>query len=428
MTAPMSKALQPVRGTHDLLPEDFVRHQFVVRTAQEVAARYGFKPIDTPIFEFSEVFHRAVGETSDIVTKETYSFTDRGGESITLRPEFTAGIVRAYISNGLQQHAPFKCFAHGPAFRYERPQKGRQRQFHQIDCEILGSNQPTADVEIIALAAHMLRELGLLEYTTLEINSLGDAESRANYREALVNYFAQHKDKLSADSQMRLEKNPLRILDSKNEGDRALIAGAPVLHDYFTDAARDYFSTVENGLDMLGIAFRISPALVRGLDYYSHTVFEFTTDKLGAQGTVLAGGRYNDLATLLGGPETACIGFAAGVERLVGLCEAAGLEPKSDESPFLIAVIPLNESAEADAWLLAQFLRYLGLRVDIAYKGNAKKRFERANKQGAIVAMLLGEEEVIANTVTMKHLKTGVQETVPRGRMGAKLKEMLGVV
>lgn len=412
----MSQALQPVRGTHDLLPDVCAQHQRVAATAQQVASLYGYRRIDTPIFEFSDVFHRAVGETSDIVTKETYTFTDRGGDSLTLRPEFTAAIVRAYISNGLQQHAPFKCFYHGPAFRYERPQKGRMRQFHQIGCELLGAAEPSSDVEMIALAFQTLGALGLLEDVTLEINSIGDAESRAAYRDALVAYLSQHEEGLSADSKTRLAKNPLRILDSKNEGDRAIIAGAPVLHDYFNDASQQHFAAVKAGLDALGIAYKVSEKLVRGLDYYSHTVFEVTTDKLGAQGTVLAGGRYNDLVKMFGGPDTACIGWAAGVERLVDL-QGGTLEYAS----AAVAVVPMSEAAETEAWKLAQELRAAGIATEIAYKGKAGKRLERAAKAGIPVALMLGEDEIAAGEVTVKDLTAGTQQRTERSAIVQQL-------
>lgn len=414
----MSQALQPVRGTHDLLPDVCAQHQRVAATAQGVARLYGYRRVDTPIFEFSDVFHRAVGETSDIVTKETYTFTDRGGESLTLRPEFTAGIVRAYISNGLQQQAPFKCFYYGPAFRYERPQKGRMRQFHQIGCELLGSAEPSADVEMIALAMQTLNALGLDRDVTLEINSLGDAGSRAAYRESLVAYLAAHRENLSPDSQMRLEKNPLRILDSKNEGDRAILKDAPTLHHYFSPESEAHFAAVKAGLDALGIAYTVSEKLVRGLDYYSHTVFEVTTDKLGAQGTVLAGGRYNDLVKMFGGPDTACIGWAAGVERLVGL--------QGDELEFAaptVAVVPFGEAAEAEAWKLAQQLRAEGVVTEIGYKGNGKKRMEKAAKLGAQFAFILGEEELQQGLVTVKNLTNGEQEKLPRAEAIARVKE-----
>ena len=413
----MSKTLQSVRGTHDLLADDFAAHQHVIETAQKVSLLYGYHRMDTPMFEFSEVFHRAVGDTSDIVTKETYSFADRGGESITLRPEFTAAIVRAFISNGLQQHVPFKCFYAGPAFRYERPQKGRQRQFHQIGAELLGASDASADVEMIALAQHTLAALDLHKDVTLELNSLGDSESRVAYREALVAYLSQRAAMLSEDSKTRLEKNPLRILDSKDEGDRAILANAPTLHGYFNDASKAHFSAVTHGLDALGIAYTVSEKLVRGLDYYSHTVFEFTTDKLGAQGTVLAGGRYDGLVKLMGGNDIAGIGFAAGVERLTALRDQAIALPAPQ-----VAVIPMHENCETEAWKLVQQLRTQGIRTEIAYKGKAGKRLERADKLGATLALMLGEDEIRAGTVTLKDLKSGAQETIARGALVAKLR------
>lgn len=418
----LSNALQPVRGTHDLLADDFARHQWVMDSAQKVALLYGYSRMDTPIFEFSEVFHRAVGETSDIVSKETYSFTDRGGESITLRPEFTAAIVRAFLSNKLTQQLPFKCFYAGPAFRYERPQKGRLRQFHQIGAELLGSAEPCADVEMIALGLQTLRVLGLSDSVTLEINSLGDAESRAAYREALVAYLSQHAEKLSEESKLRLVKNPLRILDSKSEGDRAIIAGAPTLHAYFNEASRAHFAQVKAGLDALGIAYRVSEKLVRGLDYYSHTVFEVTTDKLGAQGTVLAGGRYDGLVALMGGPQTPGIGWAAGVERLAALIADKNDASQQKNVAPVAAVIPMSDAAEAEAWKLAQALRVQGISTDILYKGNGKKRFERANKIGARFAAILGDDELKNGQVTLKNLSTGLQQTMSQDAVVAALK------
>ncbi len=413
----MALQLQPVRGTHDLLPDSYAAHAHVIGAAQAAARLYGFHRMDTPIFEFSEVFHRAVGDTSDIVTKETYSFTDRGGESITLRPEFTAAVVRSFISNGLQQHLPFKAFYAGPAFRYERPQKGRLRQFHQIGAELLGAPEPMADVELIALGMHTLRVLGLADSVTLEINSLGDAESRAAYREALVAYLAQYRADLSPESQLRLEKNPLRILDSKDAGDRAIVAGAPTLHAYFNTTSQQHFARVREGLEALQIAYRVSEKLVRGLDYYSHTVFEITTDQLGAQGTVLAGGRYDGLVKLMGGQDVAGIGFAAGVERLVALMgEEAVALPKP-----VAAIIPMGEAAEIEGWKLAQVLRAQGIAADIAYRGNAKKRFERANKVAAKFAIILGEDELKNGTVTLKNLTRGEQRSLPQSALFAAL-------
>ena len=304
----MSKTLQPVRGTHDILPEESRKRRFITDTAFGIAERYGYGEVSTPIFEFSDVFHRTLGDSSDVVSKETYSFEDRGGESLTLRPEFTAGVVRAFLSNGLQQNLPCRFAYHGPAFRYERPQKGRQRQFHQVGMECIGVADPLADIEAIALAWDVLNALDLGDAVVLELNSLGDAKSRAAYREALVAYFTKHQDKLSADSQTRLVKNPLRILDSKNEGDRALIADAPQMQDSFTDEAKGIFAKVTTGLEALGIPYAHNQRLVRGLDYYTHTVFEFTCDRLGAQGTLLAGGRYDGLVEMMGGQPTAGVG------------------------------------------------------------------------------------------------------------------------
>jgi histidyl-tRNA synthetase len=417
----MAQDLQPVRGTHDLLPDSYSKHQAVIAGAENVARLYGYGRMDTPIFEFSEVFHRAVGETSDIVSKETYTFEDRGGESITLRPEFTAAIVRSLISNKLTQELPFKCFYAGPAFRYERPQKGRMRQFHQIGAELLGPSEQSADVEMIALAAQTLGVLGLKDAVTLELNSLGDAESRSNYRAALVQYLTQHVGKLSDDSKLRLERNPLRILDSKDAGDREIIKGAPALHTHFTAVANEHFAAVKAGLDALGITYTVNDRLVRGLDYYSHTVFEFTTDQLGAQGTVLAGGRYDGLVKLMGGPEIPGIGFAAGVERLVALRETLRVG-EDKETSATVAVIPMGEAEEATAWQIVQQLRAAHVAVDIAYKGNAKKRFARADKIGARYAVLLGGDEIAGNSITIKDLQSGAQETCPRDAGMEKLK------
>jgi histidyl-tRNA synthetase len=420
----MSEALQPVRGTHDLLPEDFARQEHIIHTAQHIASLYGYARMDTPLFEFSDVFHRAVGETSDIVSKETYTFTDRGGESLTLRPEFTAAIVRAFVSNGLQQNVPFKCFYAGAAFRYERPQKGRQRQFHQLGCELLGAAQPVADVEMIALARQILSRLGLADAVTLEINSLGDTESRAAYRTALVDYLTRYKHELSEESQLRLSKNPLRILDSKSEADKKITSGAPKLEDYFTPAARDFFARVTGGLTHLNIPYRLNSTLVRGLDYYNHTVFEFTTNRLGAQGTVLAGGRYDGLVGLMGGADTPGIGFAAGVERLVGLREALGLAPAA-QLAAQIAVIPVQESTEAAAWELVETLRQEGLPVEIAYHGNTGKRLKRADKLGCRFALLMGEEELAKGSVMVKNLADGTQVAVARAELVTWLKERI---
>ena len=400
-------SLQPVRGTHDLLPETMRRHRAVVDTARRVAARYGYQEMATPIFEFSEVFKRTLGDTSDIVTKEMYSFTDRGGEELTLRPEATAGVARALISGGLSQYLPLKVFCHGPMFRYERPQKGRLRQFHQIDVELLGVGQPLGDVEVIALGAQILRELGIYDRVVLELNTLGDMESRRAYRAALVEYFSAHRDRLSEDSRNRLERNPLRILDSKDEGDRRLIAEAPLFTDYLNQASRDFFAAVTAGLDALDIAYKLNPRLVRGLDYYCHTAFEFTTEALGAQGTVMAGGRYDGLVAMMGGPPTPGIGWAAGIERLAMLLA----EEPAVSRP--IAVIPVGAADEIPALQLTERLRRAGFTVDLGYSGNVGKRMKRANRLNASAVVIVGEDERSRGVAAVRDLDSGEQDEVP---------------
>jgi histidyl-tRNA synthetase len=409
--------LQPVRGTHDILPDEFPRFAHVVDTAREVARLYGYQEMATPIFEFTELFARGIGEATDVVSKEMYSFSSRADEeedrqSLTLRPEYTAGICRAFISNGeLRQQLPLKLFAHGPMFRYERPQAGRQRQFHQIDIEVLGAPEPECDVEVISVAADILDRLGILPHCVLKLNSLGDPESRAAYRKVLVDYYRAHQAKLSKDSLSRLERNPLRILDSKDEGDKATNANAPSFADYLNDASRKFFESVRAGLDASGIAYEIDPALVRGLDYYTHTAFEFVTGLLGAQGTVIGGGRYDGLIELLGGPPTAGIGWAGGIERLVSLVKALEKEPPEPERP--VAIIPMGAVAEQRALALARELRGADVPVELAYRGNMKRRLQRANKLNASHALILGEDELSKGVVALKDLDTGEQEDVP---------------
>ena len=406
-------SLQPVRGTHDLLPDDSRRHRHVEETAFAVVKRYGFGEVVTPIFEFTEVFSRTLGETSDVVTKEMYTFTDRSGDSITLRPEGTAGVARAFISGGLSQNLPLKLFYRGPMFRHERPQKGRLRQFHQVGVELLGVDSPLADVEVVSMAWRVLSALGLGDKVQLEINTLGDAESRAAYRDALIAYLAPHRDKLSEDSRNRLEKNPMRVLDSKDEGDKAIVAGAPLIHECLTPAAREFFDAVTGGLTALGVPFVVNPKLVRGLDYYCHTAFEFTTTALGAQGTVLAGGRYDGLIGQMGGPATPGIGWAAGVERLSML---VGEVPPAERP---VAVIPMGDATAA--MVLADCLRQAGLSVEMGFSGNMKKRMARANKANARFAVILGEDEAARGAATLRDLDSGAQEEVPL----AALKERL---
>lgn len=409
-------ALQPVRGTHDLLPEEFRAHHRVSETAAHVADRYGYDRISTPVFEFTNVFSRTLGDTSDVVTKEMYTFTDKGGDQVTLRPENTAGVCRAFLSNGLSQHAPVRYFYAGPMFRYERPQKGRLRQFHQIGIELIGAPQPAADVEVIACGAAILDELGIRSDTVLELNSLGDSESRATYRSALVEYFSDHAGDLSEDSRDRLQRNPLRILDSKDDGDRMLIENAPVFGDYLSPESADFFGAVRDGLDTLGIPFTLNPRLVRGLDYYCHTAFEFTTDKLGAQSAVMAGGRYDGLMEMMGGPATPGIGWAAGIERLALL---AGVPDRPDQP---VALVPLGEAAEAACLALADRLRRQGLRVDMAFSGNMKKRMRRADKVGASHAVILGDQELERGVAAVKTLTTGDQQDIVLDSLGDFLK------
>jgi len=411
--------LQPVRGTHDILPEDGRQQRHVVETARELSERYGFAEISTPIFEFTEVFKRTLGETSDVVTKEMYTFQDRGGDEITLRPEYTAGIARAVISGGLSQQLPLRFFAHGPMFRYERPQKGRLRQFHQIDAEIVGVAQPQADIEVIALGADILKALGVLNSTQLEINSLGDAASRLAYREALVSYFGAHRDGLSEESQHRLERNPLRILDSKGEGDRTLVADAPRMEDYLNESSAEFFAAVLAGLDALGVHYKRNPHLVRGLDYYSHTAFEFVTQELGAQGAVIAGGRYDGLIETMGGPSTPAVGWAGGIERLAML---AGSAP---DAPRPIALVPVGDVVQEAAMVLARDLRNAGFIVDLGYRGNVTRRMKRADRIGARVALLLGEDELERGVVTLRDLDSGEQQVLTRDALQAALTSLL---
>jgi histidyl-tRNA synthetase len=407
--------LQPVRGTQDILPAAARRHRAVSETARLTAERYGFEEIATPIFEFLEVFERPIGEATDIVSKEMYVLEDRGGDKLALRPENTAGVIRAVLSNGLTQSVPLKLFYSGPMFRYERPQKGRYRQFHQIGAELIGVASPQADIEVIALGRDILEALGLGGRIELELNTLGDTASRQAYRAALVGYFSDHTAALSEDSRDRLTRNPLRILDSKDLGDREIIAGAPAYAAYLNEDSQAFFAAVQRGLDALGIAYRLSPRLVRGLDYYCHTAFEFVSTELGSQGTVLGGGRYDGLMALMGGPDLPAVGWAAGIERLAMLiAEPAG-------APRPIAVIPLGEAAEAPSLGLTQELRKAGFTVDLGYSGNASKRMKRANKLGARVALVLGDDELARDAVSLRDLDTGEQVEVPRAELGTRL-------
>jgi histidyl-tRNA synthetase len=373
--------VQPVRGTQSLLGEDADRLATVVAAFDRVRRLYGFKRVEVPTIEPTQVFARTIGETTDVVSKEMYSFEDRGGESITLRPEFTAGICRAYLSEGWQQFAPLKLATHGSAFRYERPQKGRFREFHQLDAEIIGAGEPQADVELLAFAAQLLKELGI-EGAVLKLNTLGDPETRTAWRDALHEHFRGHAAALSEDSQARLERNPLRILDSKAHQDWPVVDSAPPIDDFLTGEAADFFGRVTAGLDAAGIAWERAPRLVRGLDYYRHTAFEFITDRLGAQGTVIAGGRYDGLIEALGGPATPAVGWAAGIERLAMMIDAP--EPARID----VAVVAENAAREADAFALVAKLRAVQIAAEVYVTGSPRKRYDRAMKArpGAIVS------------------------------------------
>ncbi|WP_242130386.1 histidine--tRNA ligase [Sphingobium sp. Sx8-8] len=410
---------RPVRGTQDMLGgtnEAFQeRFAHVVATFDRVRKLYGFQRVEVPVFESTAVFARSLGESTDVVSKEMYTFDDRGGDSITLRPEFTAGISRAYITEGWQQYAPLKVATHGPLFRYERPQKGRFRQFHQLDAEIIGAGEPGADVELLVLADQLLRELGVSEGVTLNLNTLGDGPSRDAWRAALIAHFEAHRDQLSEESLDRLQRNPLRILDSKDPRDRPVADSAPDIDAYLTDEARGFFEKVTAGLDAAGVAWERNARLVRGLDYYRHTAFEFITDRLGAQGTVLGGGRYDGLIENLGGPSTPAVGWAAGIERLamlVDMPEIAG--PK-------VAVIPMGETAEAKATGIIADLRRAGVACDMGYRGNMKKRMQRANASGAVWAVILGDDELARGEAAVRNLRTGEQQPVALDALIGKL-------
>ena len=400
---------RPVRGTQDMLggtPDAFQeRFAHVVAAFDRVRRLYGFQRVEVPVFEATAVFARSLGESTDVVSKEMYTFQDRGGDSITLRPEFTAGISRAYITEGWQQYAPLKVATHGPLFRYERPQKGRFRQFHQLDAEIIGAGEPGADVELLVMGDQLLRELRI-EGVTLTLNTLGDADSREAWRAALIAHFEAHRGDLSEDSVERLAKNPLRILDSKDPRDRPIADSAPDIDAYLTDAARSFFDKVTSGLDAAGVSWERNARLVRGLDYYRHTAFEFVTDRLGAQGTVLGGGRYDGLIENLGGPATPAVGWAAGIERLAMLVDAPEVEKPS------VVLIPMGETAEARATGIIADLRRAGIACDMGYRGNMKKRMQRANASGAGWAIILGDDELARGEAAVRNLGTGEQQAV----------------
>lgn len=398
------KKLRTVRGVHDLLPSELNKHQIVINAGLEISDKYNYSQIETPIFEFSEVFTKPLGKSSDIVTKENYIFKDRSEDELMLRPEGTSGVVRAFLNAGLIQDSPQRFSYYGPMFRYERPQKGRLRQFKQLGVECLGLNSPMADIEVISLGQDFLDKINILNKINLKINSLGDFDSRKNYRDSLVKYLKDYQFKLSKDSLRRLAINPLRILDSKNEEDQKIIQNAPSIFEYLNIDSKTRFEDVCKGLDHLNIKYQIDKNLVRGLDYYCHTAFEFTTNELGSQGTVLAGGRYDGLSTMLGGPDVPGVGWAAGIERLALMVYS--------EFDSAIDVVLIGQSDNYN-FLLFPIMKKLvqqGIKSEIIYNGNLSKKFKRANKINASYAIILGEEEIDKNVIKFKDLKSSNEE------------------
>ena len=415
----MSNKLQSVRGTHDHLPEDMYKFKNIITKAEYISALYGFKPMATPIFEFSSVFKKTLGESSDIVSKEMYTFNDKGNEEITLRPEGTAGIVRAIISNGLAHEMPFKAFYHGPMFRYERPQKGRLRQFHQIGIELLGTRSEQADIEVIACANNLIKSLNIDKSSTLNINSLGNIAERKIYIAELLVYLNDFKNKLSIDSKNRFKKNPLRILDSKSEEDIEIIKNAPKLINYLEAESKDNFNKVLEGLTNLDIPYKINHKLVRGLDYYNNTTFEFITDRLGSQSAILAGGRYDNLMKQMGGSDIPGIGWAAGIERL------ALLATIKEDQKKKISIIPIGNENNILCMQLANELINKNISIDMGYSGNLKKRLKQANKVSAHYAVIIGNEEVENNNAIIRNLETGSQDNIKLEKLVKHIEKIL---
>lgn len=406
--------IQAIRGMNDILPEQTPVWQFVESTVRRVLSQYGYQEIRMPIVEQTDLFKRSIGEVTDIVEKEMYTFEDRNGDSLTLRPEGTAGCVRAAEEHGLLFNQTRRLWYTGPMFRHERPQKGRYRQFHQIGVECFGMTGPDIDAELLILTARLWEELGLAEHTRLEINSIGTSESRRVYRTALVEYLSQFKSDLDADSQRRLASNPLRILDSKDPSTRKILENAPSLDDYLDDESREHFERLKALLDAAGVAYSVNPALVRGLDYYGKTVFEWITDSLGAQGTVCAGGRYDGLVEQLGGKPTVAVGFAMGLERLILLLETLGLVPDYVNSNADVYVTAMGDGALAPALILAEKLRAaLPERVIVSHCGGGsfKSQMKKADRSGARYAVILGENEVANGTAGLKPLRADEPQT-----------------
>lgn len=423
------KKIQAIRGMNDLLPSDSPRWQFFEAKVRQLMLRYGFNEIRTPIVEQTALFARSIGEVTDIVEKEMYTFDDRNSESLTLRPEGTASCVRAAMEHGLLYNQTQRLWYQGPMFRYERPQKGRYRQFHQIGVETFGFDGPDIDAEVILLSARLWQELGLMEHVTLELNSLGSSEARAAYQDTLVAYFEQHHDVLDEDSKRRLTSNPLRILDSKNPAMAEMLDSAPQLMDHLDAESQEHFEQLTKMLEAAGITYVINPRLVRGLDYYCRTVFEWTTTALGSQGTVCAGGRYDGLVEQLGGKPTPAVGFAMGIERLILLLETLELIPEDALGGCDVYLLPMDDSATTAAITLAEQLRgeLPALRLQLHCGGGSfKNRIKKAAKSAATIAILIGEDEIAAQSATIKFLRDDrEQQSVPQAALGRTLDELL---
>ncbi|AGI25642.1 histidyl-tRNA ligase [Pseudomonas sp. ATCC 13867] len=413
----MSKSLQAIRGMNDILPEQTPAWRYLESTFAELLDGYGYKEIRMPILEFTELFARGIGEGTDVVDKEMYTFLDRNGESLTMRPEGTAGCVRAVLEHGLSGGGQVqKLWYTGPMFRYEKPQKGRYRQFHQIGVEVFNLPGPDIDAELIILTWRLWQKLGMADAVTLQLNTLGSSEARARYRDALVAYLQDRFDQLDEDSQRRMTTNPLRILDSKVESTQALLVGAPTLHDYLDEESIAHFEGLKARLDAVGLRYEINQKLVRGLDYYCRTAFEWVTDKLGAQGTVCGGGRYDGLVSQFGGKPTPGVGFAMGVERLVLLLDTLGLVPEALNRPADLYLCAFGEAAELAGLSLAERLRDAipGVRLLVnAGGGSFKSQFKKADKSGAQFAMILGDDELASRVVGFKPLRgEGEQQNI----------------
>ena len=423
----MAKNIQAIRGMNDYLPADTAIWQRIEGTLKQVLASYGYSEIRMPIVEQTPLFKRAIGEVTDVVEKEMYTFEDRNGESLTLRPEGTAGCVRAGIEHGLLYNQEQRLWYMGPMFRYERPQKGRYRQFHQLGAEVFGLQGPDVDAELIMLTARWWKALGIADHVRLELNSIGSLAARANYRDALVAFLEQHKETLDEDSKRRMYSNPLRVLDSKNPDVQTLLNDAPQLMDHLDDESREHFQGLCALLDDAGIAYRVNQRLVRGLDYYNRTVFEWVTESLGAQGTVCGGGRYDGLVEQLGGRATPAVGFAMGLERLVLLVQA--VNPEFEPTRVVdVYVIASGQGVQSAAMQLAEKLRDEAPELRLMTNfggGNFKKQFARADKWGARIALVVGEDEVKAGQVVIKDLRSGDQQTLAQTEAAAALRTLL---